>query len=43
MEFLGPDGGELDGDVRKGVEVDWLRIFLCGPNAFSRLGEVFFD
>ena len=28
MEFRGLDGGESAGDVRKGVEVDNLRLFL---------------
>ena len=43
MEFLGIDGGELTGDVRKEVKGDRLRIFLLVPDAFSRLGEVSFE
>ena len=43
MEFLGLDGVELAGDVWKGVEGDRLRLFLRGPNAFVRLGEVSFE
>ena len=43
VEFLGLDGGELAGDVRKGVEKDSLRLFLRGPNAFARLDEVSFE
>ena len=42
MEFLGLDGRELAGDVWKGVEGDWRRFFLCGPDAFARLGNVYF-
>ena len=40
VELLGLDGRELAGDVRKGVEGDWLRLFLCGTGAFAILGEV---
>ena len=43
VEFLELDSGELAGDVRKGVEGDMLRIFLRGPDAFARLGEVSFE
>ena len=43
MEFLGLDGGELDGDVRKGVEGGWLSLFLRGPDAFAGLGDVYFE
>ena len=43
VEFLGLDGRELAGDVRKDVEGDRLRIFLCGTYAFARLGEVYFE
>ena len=43
VEFHGIDGGELAGDVRKGVEGDRLRLFLRGTDAFSRLGEVSFE
>ena len=43
MEFRGIDGGELAGDVRKGVEVDRLILFLSGLDAFARLGEVSFE
>ena len=30
MDFLGLDGMELDGDLRKGVMVDRLRFFFVG-------------
>ena len=43
MEFCGHDDGELAGDVRKGVDGYRLRIFLRGPDAFARLGEVSFE
>ena len=43
MEFCVLDGRELAGGVRKGVEGDRLRLFLCGPDAFTRLGEVSFE
>ena len=43
VEFLVLDSGELAGDVRKGVEGDWLIIFLRGTNGFTRLGEVSFE
>ena len=43
VEFRGIDGRELAGDVRKGVEGDMMRIFLRGPDAFARLGEVSFE
>ena len=43
VEFCGLEGGGLAGDVRKGVEVDRLRIFLRVPDAFARLGEVSFE
>ena len=43
MEFLGLDGGELAGDVRKGVKGDRLRLFLRRTDAFARLGEVSFE
>ena len=43
VDFRGLDYGELAGDVRKGVEGDRLRLFLRGPYAFARLGEVSFE
>ena len=43
MGFLGLDGRELAGDVQKVVEGDWLSLFLCGTDAFARLGGVFFE
>ena len=43
MEFLELDSGELAGDVRKGVKDDRLILFLRGPDAFARLGEVSFE
>ena len=42
MEFLGLDSRELDGDVQKGVEGDWMILFLLGPDAFARLVGVSF-
>ena len=35
MEFLGPDGRELAGDVRKEVEGDRQSLFLHGTDAFQ--------
>ena len=43
MDFLVLDGRELAGDVRKVVEGDRLRLFLCVPYAFARLDEVYFE
>ena len=40
MEFLGLDGRDLADDDRKGVEGDWMILFLRGTDAFARLGEV---
>ena len=35
--------GEFDGNVRKGVEGNFLSLFLRGTDAFARLGEVSFE
>ena len=43
MEFFGLDSRDLDGDVWKGVEGDWLRLFIRGPDAFVRLVDVSFE
>ena len=43
VEFRGLEGGELAGDIRKGVEGDRLRLFLRGLDAFSKMGEVYFE
>ena len=43
VEFCGLEGGGLAGDVRKGVEVDNLRLFLSGMDAFVRLSGVSFE
>ena len=43
VDFRVLDGGELACDVRKVVEGDRLRFFLCGPDAFVRLGDVSFE
>ena len=34
---------ELAGDVQKEVGGDKMRLFLCGLDAFARLGEVSFE
>ena len=43
MEFFGLDGRELADDVQKGVEENWLGLFLCGPDAFAILDDVSFE
>ena len=42
MEFLGLDSRDFVGDVRKEVKGNKLRLYLSGPDAFARLGEVSF-
>ena len=43
MEFFVLDSRDLDGDVWKGVEGDWLRLFLRGTDAFLRLVDESFE
>ena len=43
VEFLGLDGGELAGDVRKGVDRDKLILFFRGLDTFARLGGLSFE
>ena len=43
VDIIGLESGELASGVRKVVEGDRLRLFLRGTDAFSRLGEVYFE